>query len=127
VKYRPPAEEICLEFPLLFTTGRIAVHHNAGSMTRRSPSLIEREPELFVELNPEDAAGLGICAGDQVEVSTRRGDASAVARLTGRVRAGTVFMPFHYPGTNILTVEACDPEAKIPEFKVAACKISRRD
>jgi formate dehydrogenase (coenzyme F420) alpha subunit len=37
-----------------------------------------------------------------------------------------VFMPFHFPGTNVLTSDARDAEAKIPEFKVSACKISRR-
>jgi formate dehydrogenase major subunit len=36
-------------------------------------------------------------------------------------------MPFHFPGTNILTSEVRDPEAMIPEFKVSACKIARRD
>jgi formate dehydrogenase major subunit len=36
-------------------------------------------------------------------------------------------MPFHFPGTNRLTSEATDPEARIPEFKVSACRIVRRD
>ena len=34
------------------------MHHNAGSMTRRSPSLISREPDLYVEINTADAARL---------------------------------------------------------------------
>jgi len=40
------------------------VHHNAGSMTRRSPSLIEREPDLFVEIGTADAAQLKVADGD---------------------------------------------------------------
>ena len=51
----------------------------------------------------------------------------AAARLTDRVKKGVVFMPFHFPGTNILTAETVDPEARIPEFKVSACKIARRE
>ena len=47
--------------------------------------------------------------------------------LLDSIKKGVVFMPFHFPGTNILTSEVTDPEAKIPEFKVSACKISRRD
>jgi Molydopterin dinucleotide binding domain. len=43
------------------------------------------------------------------------------------VKEGVVFMPFHFPGTNVLTQETTDPEARIPEFKVSACRISRRD
>jgi len=127
VPYRPPAEDASWDYPLILTTGRVAVHHNAGSMTRRSPSLIEREPDLFVEINTADAARLKVADGDVVTVSSLRGEAEAIARLTDRMKKGVVFMPFHFPGTNILTTEATDPEARIPEFKVSACKISRRD
>jgi formate dehydrogenase major subunit len=127
VQYRPAAEDISSEYPLILTTGRIAVHFNAGSMTRRSPSLMERSPSLFVEINPEDAGPLRIKDGDSVEVCSRRGKTIAKARVTDSVRPGVVFMPFHYPGTNFLTTDARDQDAKIPEFKVAACKVSRRD
>jgi len=127
VRYRPAAEGPGREYPLLLTTGRVAVHHNAGSMTRRSPSLLRREPDLFVEINPADAFPLRIAGGDPVLVETPRGGAEALARLTDRVKRGVVFMPFHFPGTNRLTSEATDPEARIPEFKVSACRIVRRD
>ncbi|MGA9098600.1 MAG: formate dehydrogenase subunit alpha [Methanotrichaceae archaeon] len=127
VKYRPPSEEPGWEYPFILTTGRVVVHHNAGSMTRRSPSLIEREPDLFVEINTADAAKLKIADGDEVAVATPRGETTAMARLTDRVKRGVVFMPFHFPGTNILTTDSMDAEAKIPEFKVSICKISRRD
>jgi formate dehydrogenase major subunit len=40
------------------------------------------------------------------------------------VEAGVAFMPFHFEGTNQLTIDALDPQAKIPEYKVAACQIS---
>lgn len=126
VQYLPPAEDVNWEYPFILTTGRVAVHHNAGSMTRRSPSLIEREPDLFVEINTSDATKLRIADGDEVLISTPRGETTAIARLTDRVKKGVVFMPFHFPGTNVLTSEARDAEAKIPEFKVSACKISRR-
>ena len=96
-------------------------------MTRRSPSLIEREPDLYVEINPADAARLKVDDGDEVTIATSRGQTEAYARLTDKVKRGVVFMPFHFPGTNILTTEVTDPEARIPEFKVSACKISRRD
>jgi formate dehydrogenase alpha subunit len=125
VRYTPPAEEISDGFPLVLTTGRVAVHHNAGSMTRRSPSLLERAPELFIEINPSDAAQLGIAEGEAVAITTARGDTMAKARVTDRVRAGAAFMPFHFSGTNQLTIDALDAEAKIPEFKVAACQVSK--
>jgi formate dehydrogenase (coenzyme F420) alpha subunit len=127
VCYKPAAEDVSWEYPFVLTTGRVTVHHNAGSMTRRSPSLMEREPELFVEINTADASKLRIADGDEVMITTPRGKTTALARLTDRVKRGVVFMPFHFPGTNVLTADFTDPEARIPEFKVSACKISRRD
>jgi formate dehydrogenase major subunit len=127
VHYKPAAEDVSREYPFILTTGRVTVHHNAGSMTRRSPSLMEREPDLFVEINTEDASKLSIADGDEVMITTPRGKTTALARLTDRVKQGVVFMPFHFPGTNVLTADFTDPEARIPEFKVSACKISRRD
>jgi formate dehydrogenase alpha subunit len=127
VHYTPPAEETSAGFPLVLTTGRVAVHHNAGSMTRRSPSLLDRAPELFVEIHPSDAAQLGIAEGEAVAITTVRGDTTAKARVTDKVRAGAAFMPFHFSGTNQLTIDALDAEAKIPEFKVAACQVSKEE
>jgi len=126
VANQPPAEATSPEYPILLTTGRIVLHYNGGSMTLRSPSLQERDPELYVEIHPEDAHGLGIAAGDMVVVSTRRGRTEARARLTEKVRPGVVFMPFHYHGTNLITSDALGPVAKIPEYKVAACRIEAK-
>jgi formate dehydrogenase alpha subunit len=127
VQYKPASEDAGIEYPFILTTGRIVMHFNAGSMTRRSPSLMERAPNLFMEINPLDAGPLEIKEGDSVEVCTKRGKTIALARVTDCAKPGVVFMPFHYPGTNFLTTDARDAEAKIPEFKVAACKITRRD
>ena len=123
VENKPPAEETSLEYPILLTTGRIVVHYNSGSMTRRSPSLQERDSELYIEINPEDAAKLNVRHGGMVVVKTRRGEAVAKARVTEKVKPGVVFMPFHWQGTNIITSDALDPVSKIPEYKVAACRI----
>jgi formate dehydrogenase alpha subunit len=123
VGFAAPAEEPVAAFPLTLTTGRLAIHYNAGSMTRRSLSLLERAPALFVELNPADASRLGLADGDPVTVTTLRGQSTAQARVTDTVEAGVAFMPFHFEGTNRLTIDALDPQAKIPEYKVAACQI----
>ena len=125
VEHQPPFELPDDEYPLLLTTGRVVMHYNAGAMTRRSASLLKRSPELFVEINPTDAQRLGIGADEIIKISTKRGETSAKASITNKIAPGVVFMPFHFPGTNILTVDALDERAKIPEFKVAACKIAK--
>ena len=126
VQNTPPGEAVTPEYPILLTTGRIVMHYNSGSMTMRSASLQERDPELYLEMNPLDAAQLKVANGDLVVVSTRRGQAEARARITEKVLPGMVFMPFHYHGTNLLTSDALDPVAKIPEYKMAACRIEAK-
>jgi formate dehydrogenase alpha subunit len=123
VENKPPAEGTSPEYPILLTTGRIVVHYNSGSMTRRSPSLLERDCELYIEISPEDAAGLKVRHGEMVTVKTRRGETEARARVTNKVKPGVAFMPFHWQGTNIITSSAMDPVSKIPEYKIAACRI----
>ncbi len=123
--YRPPVEAISPEHPLLLTTGRVGVHYNAGSMTLRSPSLHDIEPEIFVELNPDDAMERGIEDDEGVLIQTARGNVRAKARITKRIKKGVVFLPFHFPGVNALTLDARDPQAKIPELKAAACDVRR--
>lgn len=125
VEYQPPLEPPDDKYPLLLTTGRVVLHYNAGTMTRRSAPLLRRSPELFVEINPADAQRLGIGADEGVRVATKRGETTAKVNITNKVAPGVVFMPFHFPGTNILTVDALDERAKIPELKVAACKITK--
>ncbi len=127
VEWRPPAEETDEDYPFLLTTGRTAVHWHTGTMTRRTHLLDREEPVPFVELHPEDASRLGIAARQDVLVATRRGEVRARALLTETVRPGLLFMPFHFAegAANALTVNALDPEAKIPEFKVCAASIRR--
>ena len=80
----------------------------------------------FVEMHPDLAGRLGISDGDPVTVTTRRGAATAPARLSPGIRPDTVFMPFHYAGrarANTLTSAALDPVSRMPEFKVCAARV----
>jgi formate dehydrogenase major subunit len=122
-EYVLPAETTSDDYPLVLTSGRVVLHYNAGAMTRRTRALQEREPELFVQINPQTAKFYGV--GEQAEalVTTRRGEAKAKVRITRRIPPGVLFMPFHFPEMNLLTNDALDPTAKIPEYKVAACRI----
>jgi formate dehydrogenase alpha subunit len=115
------------EYPYLLTTGRQLYHFHTGTMSRRTAGLEELSPPAPVEINPRDAERDGIADGDQVEVSSRRGTVIARAHLTARSPLGGVFMPFHFheAAANVLTNDALDPVAKIPELKVCAVKIAR--
>ena len=125
VVYRPPAEEPDEEYPFILTTGRILFQYHTGTMTRRSPSLVREADRAFAEINPLDAAELGIADGERVTLTSRRGSVEVEARVTDRVGKGVVFMPFHFAeaAANLLTNAALDPVSKIPELKVCAVKV----
>jgi predicted molibdopterin-dependent oxidoreductase YjgC len=125
VSYIPPAEIPDDEFPLILSTGRVLFHWHGGTLSRRSPGLDSLAPVSEVEIHPDDAADFGITDGRRVRVRSRRGEVVARARITRRSPPGTIFMTFHYAeaAVNLLTTDAVDPVAKIPEYKVAAVSV----
>lgn len=123
VDYKPPAEETDEEYPLLLTSGRSFMQYNSGTMTRRTKSGIA-EPENYIQISPEDAQKLGIEDKQPVKVSSRRGEVEVKAKVFPVV-PGVVWMPMHYEEapTNLLTIDAYDPECGITEVKVCAVKV----
>jgi anaerobic selenocysteine-containing dehydrogenase len=69
------------DYPFVLTTGRGAVHHNAGSMT---PSPFGRELDLRGEINTVDAGQLKVADGDEVTVTTPRERTSSHRRAPTR-------------------------------------------
>jgi len=127
IDYKPPAELADADYPLLLTTGRSFVHYHSGTMTRVSPSLHRELETGYLEISPADAKDLHIKDGERVKVSSRRGEIQIKAKVSRKVDRGVVFIPFHFAemAANILTNPACDPVAKIPEYKVCAVKVEK--
>lgn len=121
----PPVELPDKEYPMLLSTGRVLYHWHGGEMTRRAKGLLEVYSQSLIELNPQDAAQLGLQEAQKVRVSSRRGTIEAEAWVTDRVPPGMVYANFHFPDVpaNSLTIAALDPIAKIPEYKVCAVKL----
>ena len=129
LEYQDPAERPDDEYPFILSTGRNMFHFHTGSMTRRSAKLEQESPEAYVEVNPEDAAELGVSEGGQVRLISRRGEIQTKVWVTDRVPRGLVFAPFHFAeaAANVLTNPALDPVAKIPEYKVCAVRLEPID
>jgi formate dehydrogenase major subunit len=125
VEYLPPAELPDDEFPFFLNTGRQMYHWHTGTMTRRSFALDARESTATVELNPADAAELGVNDGDEVSIVSRRNSIRIAVRVSDRVARKQVFIPMHYreAAANLLTNPALDGPSGIPEFKVCAVRV----
>ncbi|SDN49714.1 formate dehydrogenase major subunit [Desulfonauticus submarinus] len=122
------------KYPIVCTTYRVTEHWQTGVMTRWQPWLLETEPQLFVEMNPELAKEKGIKNGELVIVENERGRLKAVAIVTSRLRPFKIMgkivhqvgLPWHYgwvhpknggDAANLLTPSVGDPNTGIPETK----------
>jgi formate dehydrogenase-N alpha subunit len=129
------------KYPYVGTTYRCTEHWQTGIMTRNLPWLVELVPGMYVEIGEELAAQKGIKGGDQVVVSSARGDVRAIAIVTKRVQPLNVggktihhigaIWHFGYSGMtkgdsgNILTPAVGDANTSIPEYKTFLCDIRR--
>jgi formate dehydrogenase major subunit len=124
VKHEGPVEKPDKQYPFTLTTGRHLDAYNTGVQTANYKSPLFRGETL--DISPEDAAGIGVTAGDTVRVTSRRGSVIVPARIDPALRPGLVFMTLHYPDqamTNVLTIDASDPKSGTSEFKACAVNV----
>jgi len=122
----PPDEMPDDDYPFVLTTGRMLEHWHTGSMSRRATVLDALEPGPVIALHPLELDRLGVTAGDEVTLTSRRGTLSAATRSDRDVPQGVVFLAFafHEAAANLLTNPALDPFGKIAEVKYCAVKIA---
>ncbi|WP_306146234.1 nitrate reductase catalytic subunit NapA [Roseibium sp. MMSF_3412] len=127
--YEDPPEVPDENFDLWLCTGRVLEHWHSGSMTRRVPELHRAFPLAVVFMHPSDAEARGLRNGQEILISTRRGEVRSKLATRGRnkVPQGLVFMPWFDEGqlTNKLTLDATCPLSKETDFKKCACKVER--
>lgn len=125
--HETPAELPDAEYPFILNTGRVYHQYHTGTMTRQSSSLNREASEALLEVNPQDAARLGLRTGDWVELSSKRGSTTVKAEITEQVAKGSVYTSFHFPtvAINLLTSDARDPKAQCPEYKVCAVRLEK--
>jgi formate dehydrogenase alpha subunit len=127
VGFKDPAEIESDEYPFVLSTGRQLYQFHTGTMTRKSRTVNQVSPTGYVEIHPDDAEVLKISDGQNVEVVSRRGSVTTLAKVTAGIEKGWLFMPFHFceGPANMLTIDALDPTAKIPEYKVCAANVRK--
>jgi formate dehydrogenase major subunit len=139
---------IVKEFPLILSSGRLVEYEGGGEETRSNRWLAELQQDMFIEINPSDAAERGIRDGAWVWVTGAENSSKAKmkALVTERVGKGVAWMPFHFggwfagedlrrnypPGTdpivlgesaNSITTYGYDPATGMQEPKATLCQI----
>lgn len=113
-------------FPFILNTGRTVEHWHTRTKTGRVEILEYMSPRAWLEMNPRDAARLGLGPHEKVDIISRRGRVKSVElRLTAIVAPGQVFLPFHYAefNSNFLTQSAYDPISREPNYKQCAVRV----
>jgi nitrate reductase NapA len=127
--YEPAAEAPDKEYDMWLSTGRVLEHWHTGTMTRRVPELYRAFPDAVLFMHPEDAKARGVRRGEEVIVSSRRGEVKTRVETRGRNRPpkGLVFMPFFDASqlVNKLTLDATDPLSKETDYKKCAVKVMK--
>src|SRR5690348_15534834 len=139
---------IAKQFPLILSSGRLVEYEGGGEETRSNKWLAELQQDMFIEINPSDAAERGIKDGGWVWVTGAENSSKAKmkALVTERVGKGVAWMPFHFGGwfggedlranypkgadpivlgesANSITTYGYDPATGMQEPKVTLCQI----
>jgi formate dehydrogenase major subunit len=140
---------IAKEFPLILTSGRLVEYEGGGEETRSNKWLAELQQDMFIEINPADAAERGITDGAWVWVygaADTKPRARVKALVTERVGKGVTWCPFHFGGwyqgedlrakypkgadpvvlgesVNTLTTYGFDPVTGMQEPKATLCQV----
>jgi predicted molibdopterin-dependent oxidoreductase YjgC len=125
VEHSPPVDVLDDEFPLRLTTGRRLESYNTGVQSGGYRSPLHRGGEAIL-LAPADGARYGVADGSRARVVSRRGAVEAPVRYDDTLRPGLAFMNLHFPdevATNVLTIDATDPQSGTAEFKATAIRV----
>ncbi|MDP2604953.1 MAG: NrfD/PsrC family molybdoenzyme membrane anchor subunit [Deltaproteobacteria bacterium] len=90
-------EEMDADYPFRVVTFRLATRTKAR--TAYDYWALETHPLNYVEMNPEDAAALGIGRGDPVRISSPSGSAEGFVKLSPRCRRGVIAGTHHFGHT----------------------------
>jgi predicted molibdopterin-dependent oxidoreductase YjgC len=126
VEHELPVDELDDDFPIRLTTGRRLDSYNTGVQSGGYASPLRR-PETL-DMAPEDCERLGVIEGERVQISSRRGSVVAPVHVDPNLRPGLAFMTLHFPdqvATNVLTIDATDPQSGTAEFKAAAIRVEK--
>jgi formate dehydrogenase major subunit len=104
---------IAKQFPLILTSGRLVEYEGGGEETRSNKWLAELKQDMFVEINPADAAERDIKDDGWVWVTGAESNSKAKVKalVTERVGKGVAWMSFQFAGW----FQGVDQRAKYPK------------
>jgi assimilatory nitrate reductase catalytic subunit len=117
---------------VILNTGRIRDQWHTMTRTGLVPKLFSHRAEPHVEINPADAAAIGVQAAEIVEVQSGSAKILARALVTDAVKPGQIFQPMHWSSVfarhatvNSNARSDTDPVSGQPALKSSRVNINR--
>jgi anaerobic selenocysteine-containing dehydrogenase len=100
--------------------------------TGKIKQLLASQSESFLEMHPEDMKRYGLKSGEEVWVTSRRGNYKTKVERQDNLKPGVVFSPMHWgalfgtANVNESTNPVFCPTSKQPELKFSAVRVSKK-
>jgi anaerobic selenocysteine-containing dehydrogenase len=117
------------KYPFRLVTGA-RLPNALHSRLHTVPWLRSMRPVPTADLNDEDAAAMGIQAGDTITLSTRVGSITVGANPTRTVKKGTVFMYHGYSEADVNSIIPPghnDPYSGFPGYRSVRCAVAKKE
>ncbi|KGX84257.1 formate dehydrogenase subunit alpha [Pontibacillus marinus] len=114
------------EYDLHVNNGRLLEHFHEGNMTYKTPGIVRKTPNAFLEVSPELAEERGIEEGALVRLTSHAGSATGEVHVTDRVAGKELYLPLNDNGksaVNFLTDNRVDKDSNTPAYKEIAVKM----
>lgn len=126
-KYVEPARRPTAEYPFILQTG-VRIPNALHTRLHKVPWARALRPEPAADLSPEDAARLGIEAGELICLYSDLGEVTVRANPTAMVPPGQVYLYHGYAeadAASLIPAGELDPYSGFPGFKSAVCNIRK--
>lgn len=127
--YRQPLNDVDpVKYPMILTSGgRLpnALHSRLHDVSW----LRTLRPKACAEMNPQDAAALGIAQNDLVEITTPMGSITAAALVSGHIQKGLVSLYHGYREADISSLvhaDRLDPYSGFPAHRSNRCSVCKK-
>ncbi len=117
------------EFPMILSTG-IRIPGGLHSRLHDSPSARSLRRNPMADISLEDAAWLGISAGDSIEIATAHGRVTVLANPVGTMPQGMVSLYHGYreaDANSLLSYDHRDPYSGFPGYRCIRCRIRKEE
>ncbi|MEN7341891.1 MAG: molybdopterin-dependent oxidoreductase [Pseudomonadota bacterium] len=128
------ARDVCIDYPLLLTSGRLRDQWHTMTRTERATKLNRHRPWPTVTVHPLDARQYGLKADEIVRLTSREGTADLLVHCSTSVQPGGLFVPMHWSDQwasaariDALFSGTTDPLSQQPELKSEPVALSALD